>query len=70
MESIYPELALCGRKNKCARTDTAFLPMSEVSEGTVSCITFSFKCDISLASRAQKMLTILLYVCLGCMESV
>ena len=36
MESLYPELALCGTKNKCARTDTVFSPISEVSEGTVS----------------------------------
>ena len=35
MESIYAELALCSRKNKCARTDTVFFPISEVSEGTV-----------------------------------
>ena len=38
MESIYPELALCGRLNECARTDTVFPPISEVSEGTVSLI--------------------------------
>ena len=36
MESIYPELALCGSKNECARTDTVFFPISEVSDGTVS----------------------------------
>ena len=36
MESIYAKLALCGRTNKCARTNTVFLPISEVSEGTVS----------------------------------
>ena len=36
MESIYPELALCGSKNECARTDTVFVHLSEVSEGTVS----------------------------------
>ena len=36
MKSIYPELALCGIKNQCARTDTVFLHISEVSEGTVS----------------------------------
>ena len=36
MESIYPELALCGIKNECARTDTVFFPISEVSKGTVS----------------------------------
>ena len=37
MESIYPKLALCGRKNKCVlRTDTVFFLISEVSDGTVS----------------------------------
>ena len=36
MESIYPVLALCGRKNYCARTDTVFFPISEVSKGMVS----------------------------------
>ena len=36
MESIYPELALCGRKNECAKYDTVFSSISEVSEGTVS----------------------------------
>ena len=35
-EGIYPELSLCGGKNECARTDTVFFPISEVSEGTVS----------------------------------
>ena len=36
MKSINTELALCGHKNKCARTETVFFPISEVSEGTVS----------------------------------
>ena len=36
MESIYTELALCGSKHECARTDTVFFPISEVSKGTVS----------------------------------
>ena len=36
MESIYSELALSGSKNECARTDTVFFPISEVSDGTVS----------------------------------
>ena len=36
MESIYPELALCGSKNECARTNLVFLHLSEDSEGTVS----------------------------------
>ena len=36
MESIYPKLALCGRKNECARTDTVFFHIYEVSKVTVS----------------------------------
>ena len=36
MESIYTELALYGSKNEGARTDTVFLPISEVCDGTVS----------------------------------
>ena len=36
MESKYPEKVFCGRKNVCARTDTVFFPISEVSKGTVS----------------------------------
>ena len=35
MESVYTELALHGSKNECARTDTVFLPISEVCDGTV-----------------------------------
>ena len=36
MESLYPELNLCGITKECARTDTVFFPIAEVSEGTVS----------------------------------
>ena len=36
MKSIYPELAHCGSKNLCARTDTVFLHLTKVSKGTVS----------------------------------
>ena len=36
MRSIYSELALYGSKNKCARTDIVFVPISEVCNGTVS----------------------------------
>ena len=36
MESIYTELALYDSKNECARTDTVFLPISEVCDGKVS----------------------------------
>ena len=30
MESVYTDLALCGSKNECARTDTVFSPISQV----------------------------------------
>ena len=36
MKSIYTELALYGITNVCARTDTVFLPISEVCDDTVS----------------------------------
>ena len=36
MESIHTELALYGSQNACARTDTVFLPIAEVCDGTVS----------------------------------
>ena len=36
MKSTYPELALCGRTNECARTDTVFFPISKVCKDTVS----------------------------------
>ena len=36
MESIYTELALYGSINECAKTDTVFLTISEVCDGTVS----------------------------------
>ena len=36
MEIIYTELALYSNKNECGRTDTVFLPISEVCNGTVS----------------------------------
>ena len=42
MESIYIELALYGSKNESARTDTVFLPISEVCNGTFSLLK-SFK---------------------------
>ena len=29
-KGIYPELALYGSKNECARTDTVFFPISQV----------------------------------------
>ena len=36
MESTYTELALNDSKNESARTDTVFLPISEVCNETVS----------------------------------
>ena len=41
MESLYIGLALYGSQNECARTDTVFLPISEVCDGTVSLIGFN-----------------------------
>ena len=35
MESICTMIALYDIKNKCARTDTVFLPISEVCDNTV-----------------------------------
>ena len=35
MESIYTELALYGSTYECPMTDTVFLPISEVCDGTV-----------------------------------
>ena len=42
MGSINNELALYGSENLCDMTDTVLLPISEVSEGTVSLMTFYF----------------------------
>ena len=39
MESINTELAFYGSKNKYARNDTVFLPISEVCDVTVSLTT-------------------------------
>ena len=51
MESIYSELALCGSKNECARTDTIFVHLSEVSKGTVSLkLTDDLECRVSKIS--------------------
>ena len=36
MESVYTKSALYGSTNLCAGTDTVFLPISEVCDGTVS----------------------------------
>ena len=38
MESICTELAHYSSKNECCRTDTVFLPISEVCDGTVSLV--------------------------------
>ena len=36
MESIYTNLACYGSKNECARTDSVFLPIYDVCNGTIS----------------------------------
>ena len=36
MESLYTKKVLYGSKKECARTDTVFLSISEVCDGTVS----------------------------------
>ena len=41
MESVNTELALYCSKNECAKTDTVFLSISEVCDGTVSLINVS-----------------------------
>ena len=38
MESIYTDLALYGSINECARTNTVFLPISEVCDIKVSLV--------------------------------
>ena len=48
MDSIYIELALNGSKNECARTDTVFLPISEVCDGTVSLVRSPAKRTVSV----------------------
>ena len=50
MESIYTELALYKRKNKCASTDNVCLPISEVCDGTVSLMILS---KVTQLSRFQ-----------------
>ena len=46
MEGIYTELALYGSKNKCARTDTVFLPTSEVCNATISLVLSQFPTQV------------------------
>ena len=58
MASIFSELALYGSKKECARTDTVFIPISEVRNDTVSLHSFSnwrMVLKISLLRRHAKM---------------
>ena len=48
MESIYTELALYGSKNECARTDTVFLPISEVCNGKLSLTSLVKTTDVNI----------------------
>ena len=42
MKSRFTELALYGSTTLCGRTDTVFLPLSQVCDGTVSLILLAF----------------------------
>ena len=53
MESIYTELALYGSKNLCAKTDTVFLPISEVYGCTVSLCQLDCKIRSAVIRAAQ-----------------
>ena len=54
MKSIYTELALYDNKKQCARTDTVFLTISEVCNGTVSLIDASmFLSLLALGTSVQ-----------------
>ena len=45
MESLNPELALCGSINECNGTNTVLFPASEVSTVAASLCTFNLKCE-------------------------
>ena len=64
MESIYTELALYGSKNECARTDTVFLPISEVCDGKVS-LCNPKNINTTLVSRTLFKCTIVIFKMLG-----
>ena len=67
MESIYTKLALYGIKNEFVRTDTVFLPIPEVCNGTVSHvlskanIRITFFDQRSPRADSVKILTVLIY---------
>ena len=50
MESIFPELALYGSTNECARTDTVLKLISEVCNGTVSLLILPVKLTLDPAA--------------------
>ena len=56
MESIYTDLALYGSKNYCAGTDTVFLTISEVCDGTASLPNTEVQCEkeIQYVNHIQK----------------
>ena len=63
MESICTELPLYSSKNECVRTDTVFLPLSEVCNGNgngngaldiIGCKTASLMCRfIDICSKSE-----------------
>ena len=65
MEIINTKLALYCNKKECARTDTAFLPISEVCEGTVSLV----HCYLPTSLSPCWLFTFLLYLLLSLLYS-
>ena len=55
MESIYTELALFGSTNDCARTDSVYLPISEVCNGTVSLQKSKLESEINCSPKKIKV---------------
>ena len=70
MESVYPELVLCGSKNLFSRTDTVLLPISEISKGTVSLLKRRAMPNYQLSSGTKSLYVLLLgLICLGFLSS-
>ena len=64
MESKYTELTCYGSKNECARTDTVFIPITEVRDGTVS-LGNSFQYESAHLVRSNNLALLGILVQLG-----
>ena len=51
MEIINLEFPIYGSENKCARTNTVFLPLSEVSTGAISLYNLNSLIDTSSRNK-------------------